>query len=368
MPKKQEQVLAIAHEFDLKVEQLNTRLHNYAKRLIQRGIEPDRAYDIALIHLSYKTSLETIIVAATIETINVRRLVKDEILFKKWELDKVWPGDELNLSQTITKNIRTVRKEIKQNLKAGNSWTQTTVNIRRTGKVEAKLPKYLNDLVKAAKKAKLSPKDMNTYKRAMNKALGNIKRLADNGAPTTALKKAYANLVKKSETFNEKAITKAIDRAIRNKSNYFSQRIARTEIARANAVAVQITIDKDKDAIGWKSMLSTRHKITDICDFHAKADLFGMGPGVKPRRVDIQYPYHSFCMCYAMKVYTGKSTGNFSLARGAKFLKDNPKIEKGITTQKSRKTLLKKPLSWPTHLQNWSSFQKLPRPPKGVVR
>jgi len=367
MTTKREQLNQIRDEFDLEIEKLNTRVNTYTKKLVAKGVDIDRAYDLALIHFSYKKTLETIIVTATIKTTNVRRLVTDEVLFKEWQLDRLWPGDDLNLSKTITKNIGVVRKEIKSQLKAGNSWTKTALEIRRTGKVEADLPRYLSDLVNAAKKAKLSPKDMRVYKRAMSKALNNIKNLADNGAPTTALKKAYTNLVKKVESFNEKGIEKGIERAIRNKSNYYAQRISRTEISRANAVAVQITIDKDNDVVGWKSTLNGRHKIVDICDFWAGADLFGLGAGVVPKRVDIQYPYHSHCMCSIIKIYSGEVRGNFSLSRGAKFLKENPSIAKNITTKKSRNILGKKPLSWPKHLQNWESIKKIPRPPKGSV-
>lgn len=43
--------------------------------------------------------------------------------------------------------------------------------------------------------------------------------------------------------------------------------------------------------------LSSKHPKTDICDYHAKVDLYGLGPGVYPKAEAPKPPFHCFCLC-----------------------------------------------------------------------
>ena len=61
-----------------------------------------------------------------------------------------------------------------------------------------------------------------------------------------------------------------------------AMRVMRTELNGAHARAYQSSAAADTDSIGTKFMLSPRHPRVDICDFHARANLHGLGPGVYP--------------------------------------------------------------------------------------
>ena len=43
--------------------------------------------------------------------------------------------------------------------------------------------------------------------------------------------------------------------------------------------------------------LSSKHPKTDICDYHAKVDLYGLGPGVYPKAEAPKPPFHPYCGC-----------------------------------------------------------------------
>ena len=43
--------------------------------------------------------------------------------------------------------------------------------------------------------------------------------------------------------------------------------------------------------------INPRHPRADICDVHARANLFGLGPGCYPKARTPRPPYHSFCWC-----------------------------------------------------------------------
>ena len=74
---------------------------------------------------------------------------------------------------------------------------------------------------------------------------------------------------------------------------YNAQRLFITEIVRAHNQAYLESVDNIDGIIGYKFNLSSAHKKTDICDLHAKANLYGLGRGVYPKKV-IQriYPAH----------------------------------------------------------------------------
>lgn len=59
-------------------------------------------------------------------------------------------------------------------------------------------------------------------------------------------------------------------------------RVFRTEINRAHIDAYRNTAASHPDAIGTRFLLSPSHPEVDICDMHARANLYGLGPGVYP--------------------------------------------------------------------------------------
>jgi len=59
-------------------------------------------------------------------------------------------------------------------------------------------------------------------------------------------------------------------------------RLFRTEINRAHGEAYRTAAAAVPDAIGTRFLLSPNHPRVDICDMHAAANLYGLGPGVYP--------------------------------------------------------------------------------------
>ena len=61
-----------------------------------------------------------------------------------------------------------------------------------------------------------------------------------------------------------------------------AERVFRTEIDRANIEASRATIYNVRGVVGTRVKLSPRHPRFDICDLHARANLYELGPGVYP--------------------------------------------------------------------------------------
>lgn len=80
------------------------------------------------------------------------------------------------------------------------------------------------------------------------------------------------------------------------------RRVLRTEINRAHGERYKQMVRDDADAIGLRFMLSPRHPRVDVCDTHASADLYGLGPGVYP--VDAcPWPAHPNTFSYVEAVF-----------------------------------------------------------------
>ncbi|WP_426056858.1 hypothetical protein [Janthinobacterium sp. PSPC2-1] len=86
-----------------------------------------------------------------------------------------------------------------------------------------------------------------------------------------------------------------------------AERVMRTELNRAHAFAYQSSAAADMDSIGTKFLLSPRHPRVDICDFHARANLHGLGPGVYPHGRS-PLPAHPNTLSFEVIVYADEVT------------------------------------------------------------
>lgn len=141
---------------------------------------------------------------------------------------------------------------------------------------------------------------------AQRQALDKINRLASGGAPNKALQAAYDELMESVKDGNEKAIQKAIQTAVNERSRYVAERIARTEMARAYADGFVAKMNGDDDIVAVKFKLSGRHPTFDICDMYAKADMYNLGAGVYPKDKLPPLPVHPHCLCRYSEIYTGE--------------------------------------------------------------
>ncbi|QND84673.1 Uncharacterized protein ChrSV_2447 [Chromobacterium vaccinii] len=73
---------------------------------------------------------------------------------------------------------------------------------------------------------------------------------------------------------------------------YQAERVFRTEINRAHGEAYMGAAFQTDGVVGVRFRLSPNHRVHDICDNHAHADLYGLGPGVYPDRARCPWPAH----------------------------------------------------------------------------
>lgn len=251
---------------------------------------------------------------------------------KKWLLKNTWIKGDLNLSKTIHKNINKTKSNIahilKQNLGESVNWQKSAQDIFKIKDIKAELPKYMDDLVKQGKKALQDPTLIADFKKQAKKAQKQIDKLSNLGYKNPRLKKAYQNIITQVNKRSIEGINKGIERAVKAKSKYYAERIARTEIAQAHRNAVLLEAEESKKVIAVRWVLSSRHPKQDICDVHARANLSGMGPGVHPKKRVPIYP-HPNCMCDLVPMTTaqvGKIKRVNKKRQLVKFKKKNPAI------------------------------------------
>ncbi|MBH9741356.1 hypothetical protein [Vibrio navarrensis] len=80
------------------------------------------------------------------------------------------------------------------------------------------------------------------------------------------------------------------------------KRVMRTEINRAYGMAFQNSAFEDEFVVGTKFKLSPNHPKKDICDMHAKANLYGLGKGVYPKGKS-PWPAHPNTISYEQVVF-----------------------------------------------------------------
>jgi hypothetical protein len=85
-------------------------------------------------------------------------------------------------------------------------------------------------------------------------------------------------------------------------------RLFRTEINRAHGEAYIKGALEHPDAAGVRFLLSPGHPKPDICDLHASANLYGLGPGVYPSRDKCPWPAHPNTLSYVEVVFKDEVT------------------------------------------------------------
>ena len=217
-----------------------------------------------------------------------------------------WTPDGLTLSKRTTRGGILVRelvaRTISEQIKKSATYRQASLAIfdgyQEAGLIPTQsLPRFLQDLTQAARRASVSRAEMMG-------ALKPIRRQIEKGT-TAGMRAAYTQLIDAIETQNEKALHKAIYTATQERTRYFADRIARTEMARAYQDGFLLKWDNNEDCVAYQWKLSGRHPRYDICDLYAKANLYGMGPGIFPKDKVPRLPAHPHCMCFLKPVIRG---------------------------------------------------------------
>ena len=217
-----------------------------------------------------------------------------------------WTPDGLTLSERTTHASILVRemvaRTISEQIKKSTSYRQASLAIfdgyRQGGVIPVQdVPKYLAETTAIARHVSI-PRD------EILKMLKPIRRQIEKGT-TAGMRAAYSQLVDALEDQNEKALNKAIYAATQERTRYFADRIARTEMARAYQDGFLLKWDNNDDCVAYQWKLSGRHPRYDICDLYAKANLYGMGPGIFPKDKVPRLPAHPHCMCFLKPVIRG---------------------------------------------------------------
>lgn len=228
------------------------------------------------------------------------------IAFRKSWLNQTWPNDKFSLSARTTHYgaMEKLKASIKQSMKLKKTWLEMASSLNDTNLIKGDIAEHIIRLNSSARRAMNgNPAEIRKYEKLVKQSERKIARLAKNNAPNRRLKAAYANVISATEAFSIKAMDKAISKAVLQKAQYNAERIARTEIARAYGQGFYADCIADPDVIGLRWHLSKRHHITDVCDFHAEADLYGMGEGTYSLASVPPYPAHPNCLCPMSKVF-----------------------------------------------------------------
>lgn len=82
-----------------------------------------------------------------------------------------------------------------------------------------------------------------------------------------------------------------------------AERLFRTEINRAHGEAYMASAFQTEGVAGVRFMLSPNHRVKDVCDTHASADRYGLGPGIYPTRSSCPWPAHPNTLSYVEVVF-----------------------------------------------------------------
>ncbi|MDG4549860.1 MAG: hypothetical protein P9G45_05540 [Candidatus Contendobacter sp.] len=195
---------------------------------------------------------------------------------------KAWPVGKVKLSQALYAHHRAISAATAATVNAHLQGLHSARDLAKTLyegydfkpdtlKVVAKLPKYLRVKFNAARAAKLK---------------------------TPALRAAYLQAIQAAEAGAGQAeLEKILKVAFYERNRYLANRIARTEIARAQNAQIARELLADEQIGFVQIRLSSKHPKTDICDLHAKLDAYGLGPGVYPKAEAPLPPFHPHCYC-----------------------------------------------------------------------
>lgn len=214
-----------------------------------------------------------------------------------------WAPDGLILSERTTKGNKAILQVVKQVLteqrRKGASYKKAALSLfdgyQKGGIIpKQEIPEFMTKLYRLS--AGEGYRDA-SYRAELRRIQSQLNRMN-----TPSLRVAYHQLVKAIDTRNDEALQKAIYTATQERTRYFAERIARTELRRAYIDGFLAKYDNDPTVVAYKWRMSGAHPVFDICDVYANADLYGLGKGIYPKDKVPLLPVHPHCICYLMPV------------------------------------------------------------------
>ena len=304
--------------------------------LIDKGLSPRDAVEKVFAQNDLEEKLSLLITASLIKSI---RLIYPEM-------------NREDLIEYINQNVDLKKLISDLDLKEGIS-NEINTEIKKTKAVEKiKDSKESDNKKKALALLLIIKKDLGLD---FGKLVRKLERLEG-----SRLSVAYKELLEKARLVSRRNLEQVVKTAILEKSRYAVERVAFTEIARFNGLALDLKALSDSDIIAIKFSLNPRHKIYDICDIHTKADFYKMGAGVYPKDSHPGYPFHPFCMCSRAFLFQGEAEkGKYSPEGGKTFLSGiSEKQRKAVLGIQGSKDFAKTG-NWEKNLKNWNGHEKI---------
>jgi hypothetical protein len=283
-------------------------LEQRIKFYLSKGKSIDYAVNKAIVDIDFKGTITSEMLSGVKNVINKSGAVlsADVLVVEKYLLSKHWSLDSTSLSTKISSmsGAKIIKREFKAALQKNNSWVSASERLVSVDRIMGDPTSKLSQLVQLSKSALAGDVEAKRlYMKEIKKTAAYVEQLAKNDAPNTALKNAYRDVIELTKKTSAKAMEKALTQAVQEKARYNAERIARTELAVAYGQAQQSVFESDPylDGVQWE--LSSRHRVYDICDIHAEADLWGGGKGIYPKNHIPQFPAHPHCLCILSPVY-----------------------------------------------------------------
>jgi len=226
--------------------------------------------------------------------------------FKYWYAEHAYNAAGVPIKTTLNSitDILAVKKEITRSLAAGSSWRKAAQDLSDKKIIISDVAKDVQSIIDKARGVfglTNSSEAYQEYKKEISIVQHRINRLTDQD--TSKLKRAYQDILDITNKSSAAQVENAIKYASYFKERYNTERIARTEMARAYGDAAFSDAIYTDDIVGIQFNLSDRHVEFDICNFHCEADLYGMGAGIYPKERAPEYPFHPNCVLPGNRIY-----------------------------------------------------------------
>lgn len=313
MTPSQEKALLNRVAKDIKAEAEEARKQVYKE--IEAGVDPRDAVDNA--NLNYRGQYAAIFAKALSDILGddissaqaLRYRVGDKPLSSKLYANE--RKVRALVKASVTEHVRGYQdsRALAKDLYEGYGFkTEEKLKISTRAKI---VPQYMRRLLKDPKTNSVMSK---AFAKAQAKAL-----------KTGALKAAYTELLRdidKIEAGTGKVdLEKRLMVAYEEKVRYHANRIAQTELHREYGKVLANDFVDDEAIQFVQFELAPTHPIEDICDYYAKADMYGMGQGIFPVKKAPVPPVHPFCKCQLnprVDLY-GKKAGKFDKGEQSRF-------------------------------------------------
>ncbi len=280
---------------------------------MKHGLTPEKAVAKAFSQCDFERNIAAAIKSTQLKAAGLgmgMELTASDTISKA--LSPAWSGDGVTFSKrlhSVSKEMRTAMvdtiadqlklnvtvKEVTQALYDGYSYGHVTKS--------QDIPKYLDNIISYARRSELGTQDTADMLKMVRQVRNEIDSIGDN---TSALKNAYKGIMEAVEEGSTKALDRAVEVAVEEKSRNIALRVARTESARAYFDGFAAKWGNDSLCVAYRWNLGTAHDIADECDMYAEADMFNLGAGVFPKDQVPALPVHPNCLCQLEPVFQGE--------------------------------------------------------------